>query len=176
MSSGTLLADTICCPRCFNSLTRTLLSQILVVIGVTLALFKNVEKGINDQSDYVLTLAKRNCRNIEISNSVQKSRTAATKYKEADAVLCMLLLHHIFNIEAVFESIAQGLPIRPVLSRSKPGDQKELKQQLDINIWKQCSSAPLRHILSLITTPHLPILSHCACCSLPVCSARKSVP
>ena len=44
----------------------------------------------------------------------------------------MLLLHHISNIEAVFESIAQGLSDqgRVIILDLQPHDQKELKQQL----------------------------------------------
>ena len=114
---------------------NTVIADIGCGSGETLALLaKNVKKVIGiDQSEDMLTLAKQNCSNYQnIELRPGKAERLPLKFKEADAVLCMLLLHHISNIGAVFESIAQGLSDqgRVIILDLQPHDQKELKQQL----------------------------------------------
>lgn len=93
-----------------------------------------VQKVIGiDQSTDMLKLAEHNCAqfsNIELRTG--QAEALPLSPSEVNVVLCMLLLHHISDIEAVFEAIAHGLTEdgRVIILDLQPHAQKELKRQL----------------------------------------------
>ncbi|MGC6510992.1 MAG: ArsR/SmtB family transcription factor [Myxococcota bacterium] len=114
---------------------KTVIADIGCGSGETLALLAKVSQKVIgiDQSAEMLTTAARNCANF--SNIELRSGRAEglpLQPKEADVVLCMLLLHHIDNIDAAFKSIAHGLSDkgRVIILDLQPHHQRELKQQL----------------------------------------------
>ena len=114
---------------------KTIIADIGCGSGETLALLApSVQKVIGiDQSKDMLKLAERNCaqlQNVDLRSG--QAEALPLKTSEVDVVLCMLLLHHISDIEAVFSSIFQGLSEngRVIILDLQPHDQKELKRQL----------------------------------------------